>query len=284
MVPRKQSKFVKDAIFLSNTSLNDFLSCPRAYYLKNIYRDPRNNYRIQIASPYLALGATVHDVIKWYLTCEEVPTLEGAKQKFKDLWGKYHGRRGGFTSAADETDFVNRGMKILENFVANAKRLEKPAPPAHFPKYPLLEDVILTGNMDFVGLLPDGSLHVVDFKTGSKDEDSPLQLYIYAILAENYYGKPVKKASFWYLDRDDAPKEAVLDSVEQNLEWLIDKSRQVKEAWGTDCWECIKGENPCRDCLDYQAILDGKGEFVYTDHTFKKEVYFLSAEKKISNL
>lgn len=276
MVPRKQSKFIKDAIFLSNTSLNDFLSCPRAYYLKNIYRDPRNNYRIQIASPYLALGATVHDVIKWYLTSEDVPTFEATKQKFNDLWGKYHGKRGGFTLGQDEADFVNRGIKILENFVKNAKRLEKLAPPAHFPKYPLLPDVILTGNMDFVGFLPDGSLHVVDFKTGSKDEESPLQLYIYAILSENYYGKPVKRASFWYLDREDSPKEAILGSVEQNLQWLIDKSKQVKEAWERNHWECVKGEDMCRDCRDYQAVLDGKGEFMYTDHSFKKEVYFLT--------
>ncbi len=275
MIPRKQSKFVKDAIFLSNTSLSDFLSCPRAYYLKNIYRDPRNNYRLQIASPYLSLGATVHDVIKWYLTSEDVPSLEETKQKFRDLWGKYSGKRGGFTSGQDETDFVNRGLKILENFVKNARRLEKLAPPASFPKYPLLPDVILTGNMDFVGLLPDDSLHVVDFKTGSKDEESPLQLYIYTILSENYYGMPVKKASFWYLDREDSPKEAVLDNVEQNLKWLEDKACLVKEAWAANLWECAQEDGLCRDCRDYQAIIDGQGELMYSDHAFKKEVYFL---------
>ena len=275
MIPRKQSKYVKDAIFLSNTSLSDFLSSPKAYYLKNIYRDSRNNYRLQIASPYLSLGATVHDVIKWYLTSEDVPSLEGTEQKFHDLWGKYSGKRGGFIIPSDEEEFIKRGLKILENFVKNAKCLEKLAPPASFPKYPLLEDVILTGNMDFVGEMPDGSLHVADFKTGSKDEDSPLQLYIYTILSENYYGKPVKKASFWYLDREDAPKEAVLDNVEQNLKWLEDKARLVKEAWVENHWECIKGDELCHNCRDYQAIIDGKGEFMYSDHAFKKEVYFL---------
>ncbi len=278
MIPRKQTKFVKDAIFLSNTSLNDFFKCPKSYHLKNIYRDPRNNFRIQIANPYLSLGATVHDVVKWYLLSSNTPTLNEVKLKFKDLWWKYHGKRGGFTLARDEADFVNRGLKILENFFANAKRLEKLAPPAHFPKYPLLPDVILTGNMDFVGELPDGSLHVVDFKTGSKDEEGPLQLYIYAILAENYYGKPVKKASFWYLDREDAPKEAVLDSIELNLKWLIEKGKQVKDAWEENCWDCIKGDELCRECRDYQAIIEGKGEHLYTDHSFKKEVFFLPRE------
>ena len=121
MIPRKQSKYVKDAIFLSNTSLSDFLSCPKAYYLKNIYRDSRNNYRLQIASPYLSLGATVHDVIKWYLTSEDVPSLEGTEQKFHDLWGKYSGKRGGFIIPSDEEEFIKRGLKILENFVKNAK-------------------------------------------------------------------------------------------------------------------------------------------------------------------
>lgn len=279
MIQRKQTGFVKDAIFLSSTSLNDFLKCPRSYYLKNIYRDPRNNYRLQIASPYLSLGATVHDVIKWYLTCEEIPSLEETKQKFTDLWGKYHGKRGGFTSAEDEIDFTSRGLKLLENFVKNAEKLEQLAPPASFPKYPLLPDVILTGNMDFVGLLPDDFLHVVDFKTGAKDEESPLQLYIYAILSENYYGKPVKKASFWYLEREDTPKEVVLDNVEQNLRWLEDKACLVKEAWEENKWECTQGGPTagglCRDCRDLQAVIDGKGEFQFSDHSFKKDVYFL---------
>ncbi len=275
MIPPSAQRFVKNAIFLSHTSLGDFLKCPRSYYLRNIYRNPQTNYRIQVASPYISLGAVVHDVIEWFLENQDKPSLLQLNEQFRNFWWKYHGKRGGFTSKEEEKIFGQRGLKMLENFSKNWKKLEKIVEPAKFPKYHLTENVILTGNLDFVGKLPDGSLHVIDFKTGTKDEESPLQLYIYAILAENYYGRKVAKLSFWYLDRDVEPKEVVLDPLDKTLDWLVEKAREVKSAWEVNNWVCKNGDELCRDCRDYQAILDGEGEFMFSDHAYKKDVYYL---------
>lgn len=264
---------------MSNTSLNDFLSCPRAYYLKNVYRNPKTGYRIQVASPYISLGATVHDSIKWFLENADKPSLLKLSDQFRNFWWKYHGKRGGFASKEDEAVFGQRGLKMLENFLENHAKLEKMVQFAKFPKYPLVENVILTGNLDYVGQLPEGSLHVIDFKTGTKDEDSPLQLYIYAILAENHYGKEVGRMSFWYLDRDSEPKEVVLEPLEKTLEWLIEKGKEVKQALAENKWVCKNGDEMCRDCRDYQAILDVKGEFMFSDHAYKKDVYYLKSEQ-----
>lgn len=275
MIPKQEQKFIKDAIFISNTSLNDFLNCPRSYYLKNVYRNPETGYRIQVASPYISLGATTHDAIKWFLENQDNPSFLAINDQFRNFWWKYHGKRGGFTSKDEEALFGRRGLKMLENFLKNYKNLDKMVKFAKFPKYPLGENVILTGNLDYVGELSDGSLHVIDFKTGTKDEDSPLQLYIYAILAESYYEKDVKKISFWYLDRDEQPKEAVLEPLDKTLDWLQDKAKEIKQALEEDNWVCKNGDELCRDCKDYQAILDGKGEFMFSDHTYKKDVYYL---------
>lgn len=275
MIPRVVPKFIKDAIFLSNTSLGDFLNCPRSYYLKNVYRNPKSGYRIQVASPYISLGATVHDAIKWFLENQDKQSLLKLSDQFRNFWWKYHGKRGGFSSKEEEKLFGQRGLKMLENFLANFKKLEKMVQFDKFPKYPLTENVVLTGNLDYVGQLSDGSLHVIDFKTGTRNEDSPLQLYIYGILAENHYGKEVKKMSFWYLDRDTEPKEAVLDPLEKTLEWLVEKGKEVKKALAEQAWVCKGGDGLCRDCRDYRAVLDGKGEFMFSDHTYKKDVYYL---------
>lgn len=275
MVPPYQKKFIKNPTLISYTSLSDFLRCPRAYYLKNVYRDPRQGYRLQISSPYLTLGATIHDSLKWFLEAEEKPTRAETIDKFKNLWRKYRQKRGGFKSLEEEAGFGTRGLKMLDNFLGHVEVLEPAAPFLHFPKFELVDDIILWGNMDFVGKCPDGTLHVVDFKTGSRDEESPLQLYIYAILAEANLQIPVSKASFWYLDREDEPRSIVLDPLEGQIEWLKQKGLELKEAVTKNEWICIKSPDLCRDCRDYQAILDGKGEYLFSDDSFRKEVYFL---------
>ena len=274
---KPKSEYIKNPIYLSYTSLKDFLKCPNAYFLKNIYRDPKSGFRVQIASPHLSLGSTVHDATKWYLEMGGQVTYEQLEKKFRNLWLKYSGKRGGFSSKKEEAIFGKRGLKMLDNFLNNAQRLGKGAKAMPFPKYNLVEDIVLIGNFDFVEELEDGSLGVVDFKTGVSDEKDPLQLYIYAILAEANLGKPVSRASFWYLDREDAPREIVLDPLAGKLDWLAEKAKQLKLALQNNGWVCIKKDQGlCYDCRDHQAILDGKGEFQFTDYRYKKDIYFLA--------
>lgn len=278
MIPPQKNKFIKNAIFLSNTSLADFLNCKRSYFLKNIYRDPKSGLRLQAASPYLSLGSTVHDTIRWYLDLKGQVSKDQLLKKFENFWLKFSGKRGGFSKKEDEEAFKRRGLKILSNFFNNAKILKGAIVLPPFPKYNLLEDVVLVGNFDFLGELPDGSLHVIDFKTGSKDEDSPLQLYIYAILAEANLQKPASKVSFWYLDRDSQPREVVLDPLDKTLEWLKEQARQLKAAIEENKWVCkasAEAGGLCKECQMYEDILAGKGEFVFSDYKFKKDIYYL---------
>lgn len=276
-----KASFIPDAVFISYTSLNDFLNCPRAYYLKNVYRNPKTKLRMQIASPYLSLGSTVHDVIKWYLDLEQKVNQSELTKKFRNLWFKYSGKRGGFSSKEEEMNFLNRGVKMIETFVKNSTKLDKYIKPLTFPKYFLEEKLILTGNMDYIGEMEDQSLHIIDFKTGARDEDSPLQLYLYAILAETNYQKKVKKVSFWYLDREDQPKEVVLDPLDKTLQYIRQKGQQIQQALAANIWICKKEGSLCRDCQDYQDILDGKGEFMFSDFRYKKDIYYLKREVRV---
>ncbi len=271
--------FVRDATFISYSALADFQDCPKAYFLKNVYRDPLHSYRIQLASPYLTLGSLVHDTIHWYQTRSEKPTGKQTIEQFRNFWGKYRGKRGGFTSVEEEAGFGKRGLSMLENFLANKDVLGHSMPATNFPKFTIEDNLIFTGNMDYVEALSGGSLHVIDFKTGTKDEDGPIQLYLYALMAENYYQRPVKKASFWYLDRQSSPSEVVLQDSGQTFSWLLGKAREVKKARLENSWICSHDDSLCRDCRDYGAIIEGKAEFMFTDERYKKEVYFLDRSK-----
>ena len=265
--------FIKDPFYLSYTSISDFLKCPRSFYLKNVYRDPKTNFRLQLASPYLSLGSTVHDSIAWYLTLRKKPDFPEVIKTFKNYWLKFHGRKGGFSSLDEETVFGQRGISMLENFTKNVGVLERLVKPLSFPKVHLVENMILLGNIDYVGEREDGSLHIIDFKTGIKDEDSALQLYIYALLAESNYLKDVSKISFWYLDRDACPKEAVLDPLDTTYQWLKEQALEIKQALDSNRWQCL-GKGRC-DCAAYESIIKGKGEFMFTDYKFKKDIYYL---------
>lgn len=279
MIASPSKKFVKNPIYISYTSLSDFLNCPRAYYFRNIYRDPKTGHRVQIASPYLSLGSTVHDALKWFLDMKGQVGYDQLEQTFRNYWLKYRGKKGGFGSVEEEAGFGKRGLQMIANFFKNASVLGKAAPGLSFPKFHLGENLVLMGNLDYAEILPEGSLHVVDFKTGAKDEDDSLQLYIYGILAESNLERQVSAASFWYLDRDDKPRPVVLDALEPKLKWIQEKAFEIKQAIEKGQWVCVKKDPPaggCRDCRDFERILGGEGEFQFFDERYKKDIYFLA--------
>ncbi len=276
MIPKQQHEYIKDALWISYTALKDYIRCPRSYYLKNRYRDPKTGNRIQITSSHLTLGSLVHDAIKWYLQTGRVASKDDVVKQFKNHWLKYRGKRGGFSSREEEAEFGKRGLAMLDNFMKNAGLLGSHVPLFDFLKFRLDEKLVLNGRLDFVEELPDGSLHIMDFKTGSKEEEDSTQLHTYAILAQSHLQKEVSKISYWYLDRDNTFKEAVLDSLEEKLEWLKKKALEIKKAIDEDNWVCKNGEDLCSECRSYQAIIEGKGEFQFSDEAFKKDIYFLS--------
>ncbi len=281
MIPKQKQEYIKDALWISYTALKDFLKCPRAYYLKNRYRDPKTGNRLQITSAPMTLGSLVHDSIKWYLMTGRVASRDSVIKQYKNHWLKYRGKRGGFSSREEEADFGKRGLAMLDNFMENAGNLETQAPVFDFLKFRLDDKIVLSGKLDFVGEMPDGSLHILDFKTGSKEEEDSTQLHTYAILAESNLQKPVSKISYWYLDRESTPKEAVLDELEEKLEWLRDKAFQIKQATLENDWVCIKGDDLCNECKNYQAVIEGKGEFQFSDEAFKKDIYFLDQTRRV---
>lgn len=275
MIAKQEYKFIKGALFISYTALKDFLKCPKSYYLKNRYRDPKSGYRLQIASGPMTLGSLVHDAIKWYLQTNRAASKDEVINKYRNHWLKYRGKKGGFISREQEGDFGKRGLAMLDNFMTNVSILEPNIPAYDFLRYNLDEKIVFTGKVDFIGKLAGGGLHILDFKTGVKDEEDAMQLHSYAIMAESSFQKPVSKLSYWYLDRDSNPKEAVLDSLEEKIDWLKDKALEIQNAIEYNNWVCIEKDGPYNECGKYQAVIDGKGEFQFSDDDFKKDVYFL---------
>src|SRR3989338_5347557 len=91
------------AIWLSYSSIKDFLNCPKAYFLKNIFKNPKTGRKISLMKPPLALGQVIHRVLDEIsmLPVEERLSVP-LQERFKKQWQRISGEAGGFKNKNEE--------------------------------------------------------------------------------------------------------------------------------------------------------------------------------------
>lgn len=272
------------ATWISHTSINDYLQCPRAYYLKNVYKDRSSGNKIQITSPALALGSSVHEVIE---SLSIIPTEkrfdESLVLKLDQIWEKYSGRKGGFDDLDEEHKYKERGKAMLR------KVMDNPGPLANLsvkikedvPNYWLSEEenIILCGKVDWLEYFKeDDSVHIIDFKTSKKEEDAnSLQLPIYHLLVHNCQKRRVAKASYWYLEFHDSPMEKQLPDIDDALIKVLEIGRKIKLARKLEKLDCPNGKDGCIFCRPLEAVLRGEGEKVGENN--RRDIYILDQQE-----
>lgn len=270
------------AVWLSHSSIADFLKCPRLYFLRNVYKDPRNNHKITIMTPPLALGQAIHDVFE---NISILPTEERFKIPLKKLleksWQKVSGKKGGFLDRNEEDDYVKRAEKMLDTVENNpgplTKRAVKIKADGNLPYYWLSEEenIILCGKIDWLEYLEKtDSVGIIDFKTGKNTEDeTSLQLPIYYLLATNTQKRKVTKASYWYLDHIDGLTKKELPDIKEAKERVEKIASRIKLARQLGRFVCAK--NGCRYCIPFERVLKGEGEKVAISE-YQQDIYLLS--------
>ena len=284
-LPLRTKKTMPDkytATWASHSSISDFLECPRAYYLKNVYKDPNTGHKITLMSPNLALGQAVHNVLEGLsvLPANERITMD-LLPKFRKEWEKISGEKGGFVDNNHEYKFKKRGEEMLERVYNNPGPLVNLAVKLKddLLQYWLSEEneIILCGKIDWMEYLKEkNEVHIIDFKTGKSKYESSLQLPIYHLLAVNCQNRNVVKASYWYLDSDDSPTEMTLPSLELAHKKVLDIALQMKLARQLKKFDCPK--DGCRACESFERILKGEGKLIGEDE-YRRDVYSLPDEK-----
>ena len=269
------------AVWVSHTSISDFLKCPRAYFLKNVYRDPKTNHKIKLMSPSLALGQAVHEVLESLSQLSKGARFnEPLLAKFETAWQKISGKRGGFSDPESEFAYKQRGQDMLRRVTDNPGPLTNLSVKIQMdlPYYWLSEEenIILCGKIDWLEYLPEtDSVHIIDFKTGRFEEaDDSLQLPIYHLLVHNCQKRPVSKASYWYLDSQDTLLERPLPDLAGAEKKVLGIARQIKLARQLNRFKCPGGDEGCPACQSYEKILRGEAEPVGQDD-FGADVYVL---------
>jgi len=268
------------ALWISHSRINDFRICPRAYYLKYIYRDPKTGHKIKLMSPPLALGQIVHEVLD---SLTPLPLKERFQTslvgKLHEYWKKIEGKKGGFRSDSIEQQYKARGEEMLLRVMKN------PGPLAHLavklkmdlPYFWLSEEknIILCGKIDWMEYLEEiDSVHIIDFKTSKKDEtDDSLQLPIYYLLAKNCQRRHVAKMSYWYLEREDGIVKKELPSESDVLKLVMDSALEIQLATKLNRFKC-KETDGCYSCKPYEKLIKGEGEFIGMGQ-YKEDIYIL---------
>lgn len=271
------------ALWVSHSRIKDFSVCPRSYYLKYKYRDPKTGHKIKLMSAPLALGQVVHTVL-------ESLQVKPVKNRFEkslivqlhEEWKNIEGKKGGFPDSDIEQQYKTRAESILLNVMKN------PGPLSHlavkikmdFPYFWLSEEknIILNGKLDWMEYLPEtDSVHIIDFKTSKHEEDDDsLQLPIYYLLAKNCQMRRVQKMSYWYLERgEEGLVEKGLPDEEDTLKKVAEKADEILLATRLNRFKC-KNPDGCYACKPYEMILKKEAEFVYAN-AYKEDVYVLDS-------
>ncbi|MEI6352622.1 MAG: PD-(D/E)XK nuclease family protein [Candidatus Nomurabacteria bacterium] len=279
------------SVWISHSSINDFLSCDRLYFLKNVYKDPSTRRKINIASPYLTLGIAVHKVIEDLKKIKsderEKEIKENLLENFRKEWNKYKGKKGGFKDLEEENSFFSRGEEMIKRVVANPGILLNKIIPLNYfykgdmiPNYYLSteENLILCGSIDWTEYLEkDDAIRIVDFKTGRNDEDDDsFQFPIYYLLITNLMKEnskkiyKIKEAAYWYLDHDNKKEnsehdefhvieidEGKLEDIKETEKKILEigiKIKNLREKGEYKCKnETVEGEG-CRYCRDFEKV------------------------------
>lgn len=268
------------ALWLSHSSIGDYLKCPRLYFLKNIYKDPKTGHKVSLMTPPLALGQAVHEVIESLSTLPVHDRFrDPLTKKFEESWAKVSGERGGFKTPESEKKFKKRGISMIERIMEHPEPLKQKAIKLkeELPWYWLSEEdeIILCGKIDWIIYNEtDDSIHILDFKTGLSDEqESSLQLPIYALLAANCQTRKTSGASYWYLDRNNEPKEVGLPDLKEANDKILAIAKKIKLARTLKRMECK--QNGCKFCIPMERVYRGEGKFVGLSN-YNQDIYIES--------
>lgn len=273
------------AIWLSYSGMKDFTNCPRAYYFRYVYKNPRTGKKVSIAKPALSLGQVVHSVL------DQISTLPSADRfqmplvdRYEAEWKTITGKKGGFSNVDEEEMYKSRGEAMVSRLAQHPGILKLPAVKIkeQLPYYWISKDenLILCGKIDWLQYdEKSDSVHIIDFKTGKgKEHDGSLQLPIYYLLTTHCQKREVAGASYWYLESDNDPVTVQLPNAKDSERQIMEIGLRLKLARQLNHFKCISDDKMgCRYCAPLQAVVEGKGEFVGNSN-WGDEIYYLSSQ------
>lgn len=181
---------------LSPSGIATFRQCKLQYKFRYVdklgdqYGKPR---------PYYTMAnhvhATLHDLLS--LVAAQNRTVGTARMLLNKNWRRY---RIGFRDKADEKRWAQKALAEVTRFVEEQDVTIAPMMLERQIEEQVTPGLVLRGKVDRVDKQPDGSLHVIDYKTGAMPENVDwTQLRLYALILSRSTAYNVSKLSYFYL-------------------------------------------------------------------------------------
>lgn len=224
------------------TQIQTYLQCPRKYFFG---KDRELKAKYAKSTPHTLLGNAAHDALQVFFDVAKVKpserTVEKLHELFRDAWAgrnlfqrnrwkQKEAREQAFAGdTALEAAWGRKGLDMLWRYVQTADLAAQPLTAEQFHEIWLGEQITLGGKIDRIDRRDDGSLEVLDYKTGkpmksgrAPDGEAPrapsgddaarrssrplgqddLQLAAYAVLVTKKFRGRVARCTYVYLNDD----------------------------------------------------------------------------------
>lgn len=204
---------------LSPTAVSTFRQCRQLY--KFLYIDKLGDQYFR-PRPYFTMGNHIHATLKdllqlWPPERRTVPAMEKLLGR---NWRRYST---GFKSKKDERRWAEKALAQLRAFMVNHDLSVKPLMLEEPVEAEITPGLILRGRVDRVDKEADGSLHIIDYKTGNLPPEMDwTQLELHALALSRRSPSPVRRLSYLYLGQ----------SVQQSIDVSAGRLDEV-------CWELL---------------------------------------------
>ncbi len=200
---------------LSPYRVSIFRQCPRRY--KYHYIDGLRD-RYFRPTPAITMGANLHRTLdRFFSGANRDRSYAAAERMLRDAWSR---DRKGFAGPDEEREWGRRALDQLRWLFETQDVTARPFMREAVHKTPLAPGLRLMGRVDRVDRIDDGSLHVIDYKSGNYPGPAEdYQLRWYALLLRRRTGLCVSRASYLFLNgtgwQSIEPTDGDLTSAEE---------------------------------------------------------------------
>lgn len=237
----------KERIRLSYSKLSSYKRCPRAW--KKLYLDGMG---LQ-SRPFFSFGTAVHEAMEFFYDPQgkQDSSLKYLLQCWDRAFEKY---REGYRDPEEEKRYHEQGREMIERFHKDYVEGGRYSPAFAIEKYfeiPLGGNAVMTGYIDRIDRLEDGSYEILDYKTEPTrrtqeqiDKDDQLTIYFWA--AQTFMRLPVKQLSLLMMyfgkklvttrREEDIPEViAAIDAVAAEIKENVRRHRQDHDPGEAEC-------------------------------------------------